>query len=151
MTGISGNYGYSLQQAMLSANSAMMQAKVRSSVKNQLDGRAGVLKAEMKQDGATGGTSKSKQEELERVQKASEEVAKDQAGALEKANQALEEAAKADKKEISSSKKAEKEDEAGSSKISEKKDGRETAGSRLYTSEGQLAGEEKKSALSLRA
>lgn len=153
MMGISGSYGLGLQQAMLSANSAMMQAKVQSGARGKLDGRADVLKAEIKQDGTAGLTSQSKQEELNRVQKASEETMRSQAGTLEKANQALQEAAEAEKKENdAAASRAEKEKAVSSSGISEEKGEKGwTAGSRLYTSEGRLSAEKETESLSLQA
>lgn len=156
MMGISGSYGAGLQQAMLSANTAMMQAKVQSGMKGRLDGRAGVLKGELKQDGMTGGASQSKKDELERVQKASEDLTKAQAGTLEKANQAMQEAAKAEKEENKSAAAKDEKDKAGSlSKAKENEDGKkeeaEAAGSGLYTAEGRPAEKTDQPTLSLRA
>ena len=53
----SGNKGSGLSQAsmqaMISADSSMKQAKVQGSVATQMQGRANVLKAEIKQSGST--------------------------------------------------------------------------------------------------
>ena len=79
--------------AMISAESSMKQAQVQGSVATSMEGRAGVLKAEIKQDGATGGDTKSKEEELAQVEQKAEQATASQMESLGKANKTIEEAA----------------------------------------------------------
>ena len=58
----------STMRAIISADAAMSQAQVQSSVATRMEGRAGVLDAEIKQDSANGKSVESKQEELAGVQ-----------------------------------------------------------------------------------
>ena len=51
-------------KAMISADSAIKQAKVQSSVGIKLEGRAGILESEIKLDGALGDCVEAKKEEL---------------------------------------------------------------------------------------
>ena len=68
----SGKQGTGLSQVsmkvMISADSAMAQAKVQGSVANKMDGRAGVLEAEIKLDMARGDDVTKKKEELAELQ-----------------------------------------------------------------------------------
>ncbi len=52
---------------MISAESSMKQAKVQGSMATQMEGRAGVLESEIKQDAGKGNTEK-KEEELADLQ-----------------------------------------------------------------------------------
>ena len=54
-------------RAMISADSSMKQAKVQGSMATQMEGRAGVLESEIKQDAGKGNTEK-KEEELADLQ-----------------------------------------------------------------------------------
>ena len=54
-------------QAMISAESAMKQAKVQGSVATKMEGRAGILKAEIKQDAARGGDVERSRRNLQRL------------------------------------------------------------------------------------
>ena len=67
----SAKKGTSLSQAgmraMISADSSMKQAKVQGSMATQMEGRAGVLESEIKQDAGKGNTEK-KEEELADLQ-----------------------------------------------------------------------------------
>ncbi|MCI8623546.1 MAG: hypothetical protein HFG26_07775 [Provencibacterium sp.] len=161
MTGINSSCGANLQMAMLSAKSAMMQAKTQTSVQNRLDGRAKVLESEINQDGGVESTSEKKKEELARTKKASEEITKSQAGMLEKANQAVQDAAKAEKKdaEAASAKNAQKAKDSKKEVSPAEEDSKETpsAGKKaestpspLYNREGRTAEESGKPALSMR-
>ena len=51
-------------QALIAADGSMKQAQVQGAVKSQMDGKAGVLKAEIMQDEARGGDASEKREEL---------------------------------------------------------------------------------------
>lgn len=55
-------------KAMISADSAMVQAKVQGGVATKMDGRAGVLEAEIKLDMARGDDVTKKKEELAKVE-----------------------------------------------------------------------------------
>ena len=70
-----GDKGTGLSQAsmtaLISADAAMSQAQVQGSVATRMEGRAGVLEAEIKTDSANGGNIDAKQEELAKVQQKS--------------------------------------------------------------------------------
>ena len=83
-------------KAMLSADSAIAQSKVQGSVATKMDGRAGVLEAEIKLDIARGGDVTKKKEELAEVQQKAIVAEAAQLDTLTDANKELEEAAKAD-------------------------------------------------------
>lgn len=118
-------------QAIISADSSMDQVKVQGVVKSQMEGRAGVLKAEIKQDGARGGDVEKKKEELAEVEAKAEDITASQMSALSDINKTLEEAAKEDQKAASKtddkdktekkdkSDKSDKTDEAGKTEDSE--------------------------------
>ena len=82
-------------KAMISADSAMAQAKVQGSVATKMEGRAEVLTAEIKLDQARGGDAEKKKEELAEVEKKAVEAESAQMNTLADANKELEEAAKA--------------------------------------------------------
>ena len=96
----SGKQGTGLSQvsmkAMISADSAMAQAKVQGSVANKMDGRAGVLEAEIKLDMARGDDVTKKKEELAEVGQKAITAETAQLNTLADANKELEAAAKAD-------------------------------------------------------
>ena len=77
-------------QAMISAESAMKQAKVQGSVATKMEGRAGILKAEIKQDAARGGDVEKKQKELAEVEQKAQAADAAQLTTLAQANQELE-------------------------------------------------------------
>ena len=81
-------------KAMLSADCAMAQAQVQGSVATKMEGKAGVLTAEIKRDEALGGDVTKKKEELEEVQKKAVSAQTAQMSTLADANKELEEAAK---------------------------------------------------------
>ena len=82
-------------KAMISADSAMAQAQVQGSVATKMEGRAGVLEAEIKLDQARGGDAEKKKEELAEVQQKAAQAESAQLNTLADANRELE-AAKAD-------------------------------------------------------
>ena len=63
-TGLSGGS----MQAILSADSAMSQVKAQGAARSQMKGKAEVLKAEIKQDGARGANVEKKQEQLAEIE-----------------------------------------------------------------------------------
>ena len=85
-------------KAMISADSAMAQAKVQGSVATKMEGRAGILTAEIKLDQARGNDVEKKKEELAEVEKKAIEAESAQMNTLADANKEIEEAAKADQK-----------------------------------------------------
>lgn len=82
--------------AMISADSSMKMAKVQGSVATGMEGKAGVLEAEIKLDASRGEDVSKKQEELADVKKKAEEATSSQLSTLADANKKLEEAAGAD-------------------------------------------------------
>lgn len=102
-------------KAIISADSAMAQARVQGSVATQMEGRAGVLESEIKLDSARGGNVEAKKEELAEVQEKMEAAQEAQLNTLADANKELEEAAKADQK-------AEKTEDKKGDKKTDKKD-----------------------------
>ena len=85
-------------KAMISADSAMAQAKVQGNVATKMEGRAGVLTAEIKLDQARGNDVEKKKEELAEVEKKAIEAESAQMNTLADANKELEKAAKAEQK-----------------------------------------------------
>lgn len=95
----SGNKGSELSQAsmqaMISADSSMKQAKVQGSVATQMQGRANVLKAEIKQSGST----EAKEAELADLEQKAVNATASQMNTLAEANKAVSEAAAAERTE----------------------------------------------------
>lgn len=95
----SGNKGSGLlqasMQAMISADSSMKQAKVQGSVATQMQGRANVLKAEIKQSGST----EAKEAELADLEQKAVNATASQMNTLAEANKAVSEAAAAERTE----------------------------------------------------
>ena len=95
-----GNQGAGLSQAsmqaIISADSAMTQVQNQGRVVTKMEGRAGVLEAEIKLDSARGNSVEAKQEELAEVQQKASQVQSSQMNVLANANKELEEAAKAE-------------------------------------------------------
>lgn len=82
-------------QAMISADASMKQAEVQGSVSTQMEGRAGVLEIEIKQDLGRGSSTEEKQKELTEVSQKAEAAASAQMSTLADANQTIKEADKA--------------------------------------------------------
>ena len=89
----------STMQAIISADAAMSQAKVHGSVETRMEGRVGVLEAEIKLDSANGGNVEAKQKELVKVQQKADAAGALQTDMLASVSKNIEEAAKADAKE----------------------------------------------------
>ncbi|MCI8924696.1 MAG: hypothetical protein HFI45_12005 [Lachnospiraceae bacterium] len=83
-------------QAMISADGSMKQAKVSGSAARRMEGKAGVLEAEIKLDSARGGSTEAKEAELAEVKEKAANAASFQLDTLSKANQTANEAAKTD-------------------------------------------------------
>jgi hypothetical protein len=98
--------------AIISADMSMGQVKVQSQVKTNLEGRAGVLKAEINLDASRGGNTEAKEEELADIEEKVNNVTSSQMSALSDINKNLEEAAKEDSEaEKTEDKKQHKEDD----------------------------------------
>ena len=82
--------------AMISADSSIKQAKVQGSVATKMEGRAGILRSEIKLDQAMGGDTQKKEEELAEVEQKAQAAASSQFSTLADANRTMEEAAKED-------------------------------------------------------
>lgn len=86
----------STMRSIISADAAMSQAQVQSSVATRMEGRAGVLEAEIKQDSANGKSVESKREELAEVQQKVATAETSQMNVLSVVNKKLEEATDAE-------------------------------------------------------
>lgn len=134
----SENQGSGLSQAsmkaMMSADSSIKQAQIQGNVATRFEGRAGVLKAEIKQGG---GNVEAKQAELEEVEQKAVSATASQMNTLADANQTIEEAAKAeqsstnktDTSDTKAENKADKNDKA-------EQDGKETGNVSKDTADG---------------
>lgn len=83
-------------QAMISAEGSMKQAKVQGSVAKRMEGKAGVLEAEIKLDSGRGGSVERKKEELAEVKNKAEKAAASQMDTLAKASKTIEKAQETD-------------------------------------------------------
>ena len=81
-------------RAIVSADSAMEQARVQGSMSTKMEGRAGVLESEIKRDAAQGNDVEAKKEELAEVQQKATQAESAQLNTLADANKELEEATK---------------------------------------------------------
>ncbi len=81
-------------QAIISADASVKQAKVQGSVAGRMKNRAEVLKTEIKQDGALGGSAQSKKAELAEVEKKASEATGEQLNTLRDAQETMIRAAK---------------------------------------------------------
>lgn len=83
-------------KAIISADSAIGQAQVQGSVAAKMEGKAGILESEIKLDGARGGDTAKKEEELAKVEQTAMSAAASQMNTLGEARKEIEQAAKAD-------------------------------------------------------
>ncbi len=111
-------------QAMISADGAMKQAKVQGSVAGSMEGRAGVLKAEISLDSARNGDTSAKEAQLADVEKKAEEATASQMSTLAEAGETLADANKA----AADAKGTEKEETEETDDKKEQKDGESAAG-----------------------
>ena len=86
-------------ESMISADSSIKLAQVQGSTATQMEGRAGVLKVEIKLDGGRGGDTSAKEAELADVEQKAENATNSQLNTLAEANQTMAEATEADKAE----------------------------------------------------
>ena len=99
----------------------MDQVKVQGAIKSQMEGKAGVLKAEIKQDAGRGDVEK-KKEELAAVEAKAQDIEASQMSAISGINKKLEEAAKEDQKAAKTEGKIDKKDNTEKTKAAEGKD-----------------------------
>lgn len=78
-------------EAVISSESSMKQAKVQSGVAVKMEGRTGVLEAEIKQDGRSGGNTSAKEAELAETRQKADAAAASSVKTLKEANQKLRE------------------------------------------------------------
>lgn len=78
-------------EAVISSESSMKQAKVQNGVAVKMEGRTGVLEAEIKQDGRSGADTSAKEAELAGAKQKAEEAAASSVKTLKEANQKLRE------------------------------------------------------------
>ncbi len=96
-----------MSRSLMSASSSMKMARIQNHVKKQMEGRAGVLEAEIKQEGGKD-KAPEKQKELEETEKNAAKVNETTMNTLSGLNDDLKEAAKADQEEMRAQKAAEK-------------------------------------------
>ncbi len=128
-----GNAGLSGEhmQALVMADSSMKQAQVHGKVKTEMEGRAGVLSAEIKQDRGKGLDTSAKESALAELEQKAADEAGAQIGILAEAGRKLQEASKSQ--------------QTGNSEPSERKDEDVTAKAAGRAEQEQSA-EEKKAA-----
>ena len=107
-------------QAIISADSAISQVQSAGRVVTKMEGRAGVLEAEIKLDSSRGSNVEAKQEELAEVQQKASQAQASQMNVLANAEKELEEAVKSEQKIES------KEDNIDDKNAENKVDGTET-------------------------
>lgn len=107
-TGKGGSTGLSQSgmTAILSADTAMSQAQVQGGVAAKMEGKARVLKAEIKQDEALNGDTAKKREELVAVEQTALDATAGQMNTLKEANDIWKEASKEQEGKISSTREA---------------------------------------------
>lgn len=87
-------------EALISADASMKQADVHGSIAAKMEGKAGVLEAEIKQDEALGASVPGgKREALAETQAKADEATSAQMGSLAQANEAVKKAAETDKEQ----------------------------------------------------
>ncbi len=99
--GVSVSFSDAGMQAMISAGSALGQAKVQGSVAKSLKGRAGILKTEIEQDASRGSSAEKKREELAAIEQRAMQASASQASSLNSAVHEMKEAAAGEAEEAS--------------------------------------------------
>lgn len=102
----------STMQAILSADGSMKQAKVQGSVAMRMEGKAGVLKAEIKQDEALGDNAEKKKAEMEALEQKAQAATESQLTNLAEANRTMQESAKEESSEKKTDDKSEEKENA---------------------------------------
>lgn len=126
---VNGLLGGSRKEDGGSQNTGLSQAGMQGSVSGKMEGRAGVLKAEIKQDASFGTDTTAKEEELAEAEQLAAKAAASQMGTLRKANEEMKEAAKddsgADKTSSTSEAKEDKKDKKAAGEETDGKQGQE--------------------------
>ena len=130
-----------MTQSLLSANTSMQIARVQHGTKKEMDGHAGVLDAEIKQDEARGGDVKKKKEELEETKKKASELEASTMNTLTSTNEDLKKAAKEDQeaRRIEKAEEKKKAEKAAEKKKAEKKLAEERIEKTSTTETGELS------------
>lgn len=103
--------------AIISADSAMDQARIQGNAATQMENKASVLKAQIKRDAASGASTEAKEAELADAEQAAMNAAALQMNTLGNINKEMEETAKSDSKtEMTKDDKAEKDKLSGNEK-----------------------------------
>lgn len=122
--------------AMISADGSVKQAKVQGSVAAQMEGKAAVLKAEIKQDAGRGVSVEKKKEELADVEQKAQTATEASISTLADANKTVKEAAEKERKDEEKKVSDDKEkkesvsgakDETEKAELSDNETGEETA------------------------
>ena len=116
-----------MTQSLLSANTLRRNANVQLNAKNRMDGHAEVLETEIKLDGARGGDTQKKQEELKEIKEKASALEEKTINTLAAASEDLKKAAKEDHEAEKAEKAAEKRkaEKAAEKKKAEKKASKE--------------------------
>lgn len=134
-------------QAIISGDTAVSMAEVQGSVANRMEGRAGVLKVEIKQDAALKGNTAAKEEELAEVEQKAMQASATQMSTLGEANKIMEEAAKEDKdEEKNEGKEAEKTETGGVDKEADGISSQGAASTAETAEHGDIPADEKQAA-----
>ncbi len=96
-----------MSKSLMSASSSMKIVRTQQGAKRQMEGKAGVLQAEIKQDGGRGAATKRKEDELEGVQEKAAKIESSQMDNISEMNANMKQAAKEDKKEQEAARAAE--------------------------------------------
>lgn len=94
--GAVGGLSQAGMRALISADSSIKQSAVQGRVATEMDGRAGVLEAEIKQDSSRGVSTERKEAELAEVTERGEEATASQINLLGDADRVMKEAMEAD-------------------------------------------------------
>ena len=111
-TQVDNGLSTSSMAAIISADASINQVKAQGSAKAKLEGRAGVLKAEIKQDSSRGKSSEKKEKELATVEAKTQAVSSNQMGILSNVSKQLKETQKTDNETAETVSKTEKEEDA---------------------------------------
>ena len=128
-----------MTKSLVSASSAMKQIKAQQGIKKQMEGKAGVLKAEIKQDSGRSGDTAKKEEELAAVEKKATDIGNMQMNQMAEMNKNMNEASKADAEE---QKRAEKLEEQREKKRAERKEHLEELSEKIAESTVSVDGAE---------
>lgn len=112
-------------QAIIAADAVVEQAEVAGNVRREMEGRAGVLEGEIRQDHARGWSVESKKEELAAIEEKAQNAEVSQIKSLSDVNKKLEETAESEDKaddKIDDEDKTAKESEGVSAKTGNKQD-----------------------------